>query len=256
MIVKVGNFAHRVGEAGVSIETQLKRMPNQVEYAHHHRWSIDIMTSTQLESASSTAALEAIDTRSAAIIAAYRSDVDLQILTPDSAATVHAIKTSDTIGGVRLITPPSFPNSKGTEMVTVRTIRAVFEATVPIKSSSLDSLIYSHTESLSYHPAGRKLGAIETINTPAVLQTLRAFQSFRASQKGRIVGLYDYVERLPLAAWPNLLVDTWPMMVKQHPEETIGSKSLRFPIDYEWTFVSSAPYSRRTNPNIWMRNVS
>ncbi len=255
MIVKIGNFSHLVGEAGVAIDVQPLRKPNGKPFAHRHRWSIDIYVTPRASGLNQSAAIAAVNSRVAAIIKAYQSGVNLQILTPDGGSTVHSLKSSNTLSGVQLVQPPSFPEFKGVEMVTIRTIRAVFECVVTIPADQIDSYIYSHTEALSFQPSGIKRGAIETVNTPAVEQTLRRYQSFKASQKGRIVGLYDYPDAIPRPIFPSKLADSEPMVIKLHPEEMLGGIPIRWPIDYEWTFISSIPLPRNANPNIWMVDV-
>ena len=229
MILRYGNYDHALAEAAVVIERSTLQSEDGVPYAVRERWLI----SGVLQAESQLELTEAI----AALCAAYAAPAEEVSLRQGDGATLtaHRLRASDTLGGIRVVMPPSFPAGEGAEYSRYRSYRVVLEADVRLHARDAEILAWS--ESLEFSGGGPREVYLELRNGPPQRQTVSQETPFRVVQQGRAVGLTGY----PLIATP-----LWPAQ-EDRPERrirhllprTVGHGRDRTATEYEVTWSYS-----------------
>jgi len=239
MKLRYGNYTHPIGEAGVKIARSAIYNDAGIPFAIRETWTIDGMILANSQAA--------IGTAIAALEAAYASDGrDVALLFDDGTPTEHAIANSATLGGVRVVQPPSFPHGVGAEYSTYRTYQIVLDAQVLNASGLL-----SFDESISFTGGGSRVGFVETLQGPPQKQTLVQQTSYRAAQSGRAVGLLGY-PIVPNPIWPKDEHTDQRRIDRRAPRRRGGFNSILFTeyeVTWSYTFESAKPLNGL--PNIW-----
>lgn len=186
-------FTHDVSDPFISIERESLMTENQIVYAVLHRWTIR----GRLHATNQ-------DTLHALIIQmedAYKVNGGDLILSLDSGSEAHSIRSAETVGGVKIIRPPSYPEGGGGEYSTFRNYTLVAEAVYPY---SQDGVLISWQESITFvGTTGPLWVAVPLLYGPPQIQRLRNYTPVTVIQSGAAIMMYDYpVPPPPL--WPGL----------------------------------------------------
>lgn len=190
MYLKYGNYQHAIGEASVSITRQGLFGEGGLPRGVRERWDVQgrLQTSDQASLSSAMATLTAAYSLQGQDVAFYFDNGQM---------SNHQITSSATLGGVRVVAPPSFPEGKGAEYSTYRSYTLALEAEWPDASDSL----VSWNETLTFQGGGPQVAFLEPINGLPQKQLLKQATTFRVTQAGQAVGYRSY----PLPAGP-----IWP----------------------------------------------
>lgn len=240
VVVKYGDFAHPVGQPAVVISKETEYTDGRTPWATRVRWDI----SGHL--ANPTGDPNTLNTAIGQLKEAYAVDGrDLVMLLPDGTASTHVLRTADTLGGVRVVAPPSFPEGTGPELRTMRTFSLALEAVIPLADP--ETALRSFQETLTFSGGGRRYGHLEPNAGAPVKQLLKQQTVFRATQSGRAVGLYRYPP-MPLPMWPAARVEENPEETRTSPQRTGSALH-----DYTttWTYSFASAIRLVGNPNAW-----
>lgn len=243
--VKYGSYSHAAGEVELVITEDILETDSATPYARLVRWELLglLMADTPQQ----------IDDAVEALRAAYATngqDLSL-IVTGSDGATFTAdvsIDSSLAVGGVRVISGPSFPSNRNAAYSTHLPYSITLEAEIPVDDAP--TLMRSFSETISFSGGGPKYGILEPTTGLPVRQQLKQNTAFRAEQSGRAVGLYQRPVR-PLPLWPAWLVDSGSYR-KQNPRRRGSGASLTY-TDYEieWSYRFESPYLLTGNPHTW-----
>lgn len=230
MILKYGNYAHAVGEAAIVISVSALYTQQQVHYANRERWEI----SGFLQGASAAALTAAINAMKAAY-ALPGQDVGLY-LDDGVTLTSHYLRSRDSIGGVRVVGGPSFPEGRGAEYATFRSYRIILEAdTIAIE---LTGVPLAWEEVLTFTGGGPRFLYLQTLTGLPQKQIVAAATSYRVAQIGHALAIASY----PLPSAP-----IWPMA--EHVEQRQISRKapvmvngqLQYETTWQYLFESGSP---------------
>lgn len=189
MYVKLGSYTHQLNEVGLRIERQTLLNDAQVPWGVLHRWTLEGLLTAD--------SLSAIDAAIASLESSYASDGnDIYLLDNSQNQTNTKILNSNTIGGVRVVQPPSYREYLGSEYVTQRAYTIVVEAIV--RTSITEAIILAWSETLSFQGGGPREVLIETRNGPPQRQTVSQQTPYFMTQTGQAVGLNQTIYALPL----------------------------------------------------------
>ena len=222
MKLRYGSHTHDAGECAVSIEKTAK-MAGDVVKSIVERWSV----SGQVHGSSVSDLTNKIE----ALEAAYKEDgKDLRILTDTGGNTAHALLSSSTISGTRVIQRPSFPRGDGVEYATIRTFSLAVEAEIPLAGVAL----IEYRERIGWTGTG---GATWRYKQPlfgeAQRQWLTAASVCQVVQEGFASALEAY-PAFPAPIWPEQEHQELRMVNHEFPAK--GSKERRT----TWRFVFSS----------------
>lgn len=194
MIFKYGSYAHAQNECSL-VAAKLPRFNDGGQVVSHvHRFRIEGF----LQAASQAALTTALN----ALKAAYEiQGQDAALLLDDGLTPTHHVLTnSATLGGVRVVEGPSFPEGRGAEYGGFRHYRLTLEAEVPV--SGYAGLLIFFEESVSFQGGGPRFVYLQTLTGPPQKQTVADNSPFAAVQSGTSVGYAGY-PIVPGPLWPN-----------------------------------------------------
>ncbi|HEX3725832.1 MAG TPA: hypothetical protein VHV08_06300 [Pirellulales bacterium] len=232
MYLKYGSYQHAAGEVSVVISKQGVFTDTGISRGIRERWDIQ----GRLQAADQSALTAAIN----AIQNAYAlQSQDVGFYFDDSSPTSHAIRSAATNGGVRVVTPPSFPQGRGAEYSTFRNYSIALEAEWLDPGASL----LSWTESLSFQGGGPVFGFLEPIAGLPQRQLLRQATVFRATQTGQAIGYSAYP--LPAAPlWPDA-EHTERRDIRYELPQRMGPPNAaaytQFKVSWSYSFEDSGP---------------
>ena len=241
MLLSYGDYRHPLGQPAIVISRQTLFSAANTPLAVRERWEI----SGLLQAGSSEEMSEKIDSLEAAYATGGK---DLVLYLPDgSTASSHRLVNSETLGGVRVVRPPSYPQGRGAEYATIRTFAVALEADLPV---SLETALVSYRETLEFRGGGPRFGHLEPLVGLPIKQLLRRHTIFRATQRGEAVGWLAYPTP-PLALWPAALVEAGTVQLAS-PRRRGSGPALAytdFPISWSYQFESALPLLGR--PSAW-----
>ncbi|TWT30721.1 hypothetical protein [Blastopirellula retiformator] len=183
MYLKIGNYTHPIGEPALQIGKRPVLSEGGIPLSIIETWLINglIVGSGQAD----------IDAKVAALVSAYsQRNFDAVLLLSDGAtASQHVMRHRDSMGGIRVIAGPSFPNGGGAEYATKRTFSVTLEAEFP--EAAATSLL-SFRESVTFGGGGPRTAWTETKLGPPRPQLVRRQTIYRATQSGQAVGYRVY----------------------------------------------------------------
>jgi hypothetical protein len=190
MYLKYGNYQHAAGEVSVTISRQGLFGEGGMPRGVRERWDVQ----GRLQAADQASLHQALG----ALVAAYGvQGQDVGFFFDNGQPSSHQIVSSATLGGVRVVVPPSFPDGKGAEYSTYRSYTLALEAEWLDENASLVSWI----ESLTFQGGGEQVVFLEPIQGLPQKQLLKQATTYRVTQAGEAVGYRGY----PLPAAP-----IWP----------------------------------------------
>jgi hypothetical protein len=191
MYLKYGNYRHADNEVAVTIAKEGLFTQAGMPRGVRERWNLQ----GRLHAADQAALGAAI----AALSAAYSiQGQDLAFYLDTGERSSHAILSAATNGGVRVVSPPSFPEGKGAEYSTFRSYTIALEAEV----LDPDATVLNWNETVSFTGGGAQFGFFEPIEGLPQKQLLRVCTTYRASQSGEAVGSFHYPAPAP-PLWPG-----------------------------------------------------
>ena len=189
MYFKYGNFQHDDNTVTLSSVSQ-----RQV-FSGRFRRQI-VRKRLQLSGILIASTQATIKTAIDALVAAYATDgKDAGLFHDDDSKSSHFLDSSASLGGVRVVSGPSFPKGDGAEYATGREFTIVLEADFPVSGEQLSTF----QESLRIvGTGGPRFAVLEVLNGPPQAQLVQQRTSVFATQSGRAVALSAY----PLAPPP------------------------------------------------------
>lgn len=141
-----------------------------------------------------------INTKVAALIAGYAyGGSDFKVVNDSGTLLRLSIASSGTLGGIRIIRPPSFPSNKDGAYATFMPYQISLQADVPVTNP--DTVLVSFQETLSFSGGGPVYEYLETRVGPPQRQRVTDQSVYMATQEGSAVGLYN-IPTIPSAIWP------------------------------------------------------
>lgn len=183
MYLKIGNYTHPIGEPALQISKQPVLSEGRVPLSMVETWQINgLITGSGQDD---------VDTKIAELVAAYQQrGFDAVLLRSDgTTASQHALYNRDTIGGVRVVSGPNFPEGKGAEYATKRTFTVTLEAET---LTSAETALLSFRETVTFGGGGSRTAWTETKLGRPRPQLVRRNTVFRATQSGQAVGYRSY----------------------------------------------------------------
>ena len=142
-------------------------------------------------------------TRFTDLVNAYSVRAPVFEILLDGAQTLFRIDAGSVIGGIRVVTPPSIPNTVGSIHHNFIPFTIELEATRPVIAAI--NTLKSFKETLSFSGGGPTYKLIETLYGPPVKQQTRRQTIFRARQSGTATGLY-MLPSIPPPLFPDALI--------------------------------------------------
>lgn len=238
MIFRFGGYSHADGAVKLSVQTDALRTAAGHVYAYSHNWTIDGVLLAP-RNASDAQAIASIASQSAAVDAAYRqTDVGtVGLYRSDGAATNHVLRSADTLGGIRVESPPSYLHGEGAEGATYRSFTARISAITKVVGAEPE--ILSFRETIQTAGGGPEYAWTRPLWGRPRRTVVREKTIYTATQSGEAVGLRDYPE-LPEYLWPDFLAAR-PQISKSSPRRS-GYGYFEFPISWAYDFVSADPF--------------
>ena len=225
MILKYGNYSHDAGEVKLRISRRALESNLGVIYGHTETWNIY----DGRKQAADTAALM---TALAAMEAAYKIPNQSLVLYQDDGTTItHSLYPNQTMGGLRVLGPTTYPRGDGAEMTTYRYFDITIEADV-VLSGGNQTLAWE--ESIEYEG----YGAAEYVYLPTLTgvwprQRVTDTSTIIITQSGSSVGLRSWIPYpLPVISDPGA-VRGKPRQSRRTPRYRNGQR---------WEFPSSWSY--------------
>ena len=189
MYLKYGNYRHDDNECTVSIRRDAVKSECEVVYQIRERWEIAgrLQVIDQGAAAANQAALTAKINVLKAAYAVHNRDIGFY----DDAGkiTSHSILSAVTLGGVKVMQPPSFPEGSGAEYTTFRNYSLAVEAIFPV--GAMGTLL-SWAEMVRMWGGGPEYGFLPCLTGPPQKQLLRQATTYKAMQVGMAVGRLIY----------------------------------------------------------------
>jgi hypothetical protein len=241
MILAYGSYRHPLAEAGISIQRETLFAATGVPTATRERWWIDGVLQAESSAGVTRAIVE--------LQSAYsRQAQDVVLFLPDGTTpTAHTIQSRDTIGGVRVTRPPSFPQGRGAEYSTYRSYTIELEADIPVTRDA--NLLLYWEEVLSFSGGGPRWVYLATLAGPPVRQQVQESTPFRATQSGRAVGFRDYptpAAPIWLAAW-HQDASTITRRLPKRTGSGAATTETEFEVTWQYQFESASPLVAQPN---------
>lgn len=252
MIFQYGSYSHPIDEVALVVTREALRNAAGEIYAHHTRFDltgflqVDEGATEAITQASMTAAIQALET-------AYRQpNRDARLLLNDgSTSSAHTLLAAQTLGGVRIAKPVSFPVGDGGEYSTFRRFTVSLEADVVANSMTTMLVEFSEVLRVSGNGGPRRV-VIETRYGPPVEQIVSQRTPVLATQSGRAVGLLSY-PTAPPPLWPKYIDGTRTDIQEESPQRVgpAGSTNpfINFPLTWTYQFISPGPLAG--HPTRW-----
>lgn len=237
MRIKYGSYSHETGEIELSVSRQVLETSAKTPYARQERWELrgQLLASSDLT----------MDAKVKQLATAYsENNKKLQLLLNSGKVSYLELDPANTLGGVRVTTPPQFPSNKGAAYVTFLPYVIVVEAIVPI--SVPETRIIAFKETISRSGGGPRRGMLETLTGPPVPQILKQQTIYRATQRGSMTTLFSNPSA-PAPIWPSALVGA-PEITSEGPDRW-GSDFLNYKISWSYTYESGVPLIG--TPHVW-----
>lgn len=230
-VLVYGSYAHAAGECAVQIINQ----PIFENGARRHlkqTWVINGRIQADSQTAL-TAALHNLQN----IYSNNNQDLVLKI---GQAATVHTLRSSDTLGGIRVTQLPTYENGAGAEYSTFRTYTIRVEGDIP--DMNVQTLAWK--EAVRSYGGGPQFMFLECLNGAPVQQQIKEEVIYRATQTGEAVGMFT---------WPQPPSPIWPDFFKQDISPGVeiftpdragiygGNRYTGFRITWSYVFESNFP---------------
>lgn len=228
MQLKYGSYSHDSNAAAIAISKDVVMGEGGIPQSIRERWDVTGEVSGANESAVKTAINALVDAYSV-------HGKDLALYHSGGTISAHAMLSSETIWGTKVVKMPSFPKGDGSEYVTSRSFSLAVEGEYPAGYSS----ILSFRESLSWQGNGGPIwNYIVPLAGPPIHQVLTESSVVTITQEGYAVGDLAY----PSPQWP-----IWPEQELgaqrriRYEVPSINSRERR--VSWSYTFLAPAMLS-------------
>lgn len=245
MVLAYGPFRHPVGQPKVSFVADAIKNEGEVVVAYAARVDIAGMVIGV-----GSDPQQSIGQQIQQIQQAYATpNKDVVLYLSDGATpSQNVLRVSDTLGGIRVVRSPSFPEGGGAEYATYRTFTVGLEAELPAVGATA---LWSFRESLTFQGGGRVWDISQPIFGDGIEQTVKQKSPYTAIQTGEAVGYRDYWSKM----WPGPL---WPANEQEFLREElmdgprrIGTAYKLFPTRWTYRFKSVQRLKGTATPNLW-----
>lgn len=233
--IKVGDYEHSVANRNAAWFTWRENTRLSQAGRRFARSVQVVLTSVVLRDTQ-----EELTTELEALKSAHTDGTDLIVLDNADAETVHVLRNSETINGVRVRVqeyPGGNPGGAGPQMeyVNQRVVRSVFTADFVVPEST----IMYYRQSIRLIGTGGASFVIREGFFPPVRQETKPFTKFAVLQEGYAVGLEDYPlfpdPMFPFALRPESFIQEYIS-----PEMLAVYKNLGFGIRWRYYFEAAA----------------
>ena len=194
MYLMYGSYKHEEGECIISIHKEaVVNNKSGKQYATRERWTIN----GRLHKSNPSL----VDSAIRSLQNAYSvNDNDIGFYHANGVATSHIMKNSDSVSGIKVVSPPSFPIGNLGEFSSYRNY------TIEVEGEFLFSdlgTVVSYEETVSYTgTGGMKWVSRETLNTYPVVQYIKPRTLIKVVQSGQAQG-YKFYPVIPSPIWPE-----------------------------------------------------
>jgi len=228
MFLQYGSYIHDTNEAAVTIARVPQYNEGGIQTGFRETWRIRGI----LQAA--TADLLSISIR--LLNVAYSiQDRNIGLFFDNGFPTAHVLLSSRTLGGIRVVDGPNWPEGEGAEYSTFRTYEITLEGDVPDRRIGL----LAWTESITFSGGGPRFVMQQPLNGIPVRQKVAEATPFQAQQVGAAVGHFSY----PIASAP-----LWPAdehrdqrRIERGQPKRHGNGYAEFPIQWSYSFEAAAP---------------
>lgn len=244
--VSYNGFAHPQGSVDCAVK--FDAVLNEGEQIVAYKARADII-GTLISQAGSQANLTA---QIKAIQQAYVNGGDLVLTLNDGSRAPSSILNSQTLGGTRVVSAPSFPELKNAQWVTYLRWTATIEAELPTILGG--TALWSFEESVTFQgTGGPAFDVIECVQGAPVPQMIAQRTAMGAVQEGRSVGYLGYAQPLyQFPLWPAIEQQQFRMLHMGSPLRTgsgFNTQYKKFPTMWRYTFKSPTPFGGA--PHVW-----
>ena len=235
MILRFGNYSLDNGVTELVISKGAQFTAAGVPYLVTERWGMNI---TLLPPDGSSDLVADLTTKIAACETGFKQvSVDAYLLTDSSGATAHSILHSQTLGGIRVIQPPSFPRGTGADYATYRTTSVGIEADV--LCAGTPPLYLQFQETLQTQGGGPfKVWTMPITGLPQ-RQIPRQAKTYLATQAGTATGFLQYPP-VPQALFPGALSEN-PVITRTAPRRVAGGGFTEYGVSWQYVYESNQP---------------
>lgn len=244
MIVKFGTFAHDNNEVALSIgNTSKLNEAGAIEF-FTETWDLDgfLQADDQLGLNAKIKALED----------AYATGgKDLSLLFDNgSTLSAHFMSNSQSLGGTRIVSPPSYPEGTGAEYTTFRRYNITVAADF-LPSGSFRVKFLDFQERLTFTGGGPRFIMLQALNGPPQRQRVAERTAFRLVQSGSQIGqTRRFPPNPPL--FPQDEHRDQRQITEGGPVRNASGRLARFTefsTSWQYTFEAINPF--RANPTPW-----
>lgn len=238
--LRYGSYTHSENEVEFTIGVEALENEAGGQYAVRKTWNID-----GILHADSTAEVVTAFTAMERAYSVWYQDL---VLIDDAGSTIHELRNSGSMTGVKITRPPSCPRGSGAELSTYRSYSITATADYP--PSGVTNPLRSFTETLSFQGGGPERTVVECVNVPPQEQLLKLFTACRAIQSGSAVGLFSY-PLIPAPIFPGKerVRGNPPGNPQKGSPKYRNGQYVDWPISWSYEFISGTPLVG--NPNQW-----
>ncbi len=246
MYIQYGNYQHAVGEGALRVSKQ--SIYSRASTLTGVRLRYEVQGRLQIEDQGDPVANQAAMTLAlAALEQAYAVDGhDFGLYQDDGSPTEHVLLSADTLGGIKVTSPVSYPAGRGAEYSTFRNYELAVEGVVP----NLVAGVAEWREVIEWFGGGPEYVFLQTLTGPPQRQLLFEQTTYKATQSGYAVGSLGYVSP-PAPLWPYALRPE-ACAVSQASPERMGPLNIaycNFRTTWSYRFEDTAPLAG--TPNFW-----
>lgn len=251
MIVKIGNYSFQANESGISIQKRGLVGDTGLVYAWEHTWRLSgrLIRDTLSELEDAIRGLEDACRR----ISVGLDQGDCAILFDDGNRTEHYIRYRDTLNGIRLTQPPSYPISEGAEYVTYRSFEMTIQAELGFAALGVGGVVNSEVvswmETITIEGGHPLIVDLVLINGPPVQQEVSPQVPWIGIQSGEAVGRTGYLTPpKPVFVGAAIQRDAKTQMTPAEQNAGAFAQASRYPTRWEYRVTSPSPLFGQPTP--------
>lgn len=250
--VSYNGFSHPQGTVDCAVK--FDAVLNEGEQIVAYKARADVIGTLISQAASNADSQANLTAQIKAVQQAYVNGGDLVLTLNDGSRSPSSILNSQTLGGTRVVSAPSFPELKGAQWVTYLRWTATIEAELPSLVGLGANSLWSFEESITFQgTGGPAYDVIECVQGSPVPQLLAQRTAMGAVQEGRAVGYLAYAQPLyQFPLWPAIEQQQFRMLYMGSPRRTgsgFNTTYKHFPTMWRYTFKSPTPFSGA--PHVW-----
>lgn len=207
-------------------------------YAYSEMWNIQGFLDGDTQAAITTACNSLID--------AFAVDGRDLTLLDNQGAAARTLRTALSLGGTRVVRPPSFPEGGLTKAEYAPGGWRTFDLAVEAEYHLTGIAVIAFDETITFSGGGPEIAHLRTTRGPPQKQILNEQIEYRAVQKGTATGHVTY-PTAPPPIWPGALKET-PELIAHTPKRK-GNSYHSYMIEWSYTFESATRLSGR--PTLW-----